>query len=261
MAALFFGSSQVLVGNENKDKVAVFGALETLTPEAAQAKAKAWFDAVVPNDPAKSQEFARIWSQTDRTVLDRLTDTFTLGDATARQLMAEARNPLAPAPTEVPALFKDNKANAFLRANLGLAFARALSNRLVYDEALETLRTIKPEQVVDPAAYLFHRAICEHGMLLKQDAGKTITRLIADTVEAPERYKIVSTLILLDMQTWKSDKDLAAISRKMKVVEDRLQLARGGDKTQKIQKDIVARLDELIKELENKAKKGGGGGG
>jgi len=35
----------------------------------------------------------------------------------------------------------------------------------------------------------------------------------------------------------------------------RLELARGGPVTQKIQKDIVNRLDELIKEMENK--KGG----
>lgn len=254
------GGSQVLVGNETKTKVATFGALEAMSPEVAQTKAKAWFDSVVTNDAAKSQEFQRIWSQTERTVLDRLTETFILGDATARQLMAEARNPLVPAPTQVPALFKDAKANAFFRSNLALAYARALSNRRVHDEALDTLVTLKAEQVVDPSTYLFHRAICEHGQLLKPEATKTITRLIADAVDSPERYKIVGTLILLDMQTWK-DKDLAAISRKMKVVEDRLQLARGGDKTQKIQKDIVARLDELIKDLENKAKQQQQGGG
>jgi len=259
LAAFFIGGSQVLVGSENQDKVAIFGALEATSPEAAKAKAKAWLDSVVKNDATKSQEFERIWSQNERTVLDRLADTFALGDATARQLLADARNPLLPAPTEVPALFRDAKANAFFRANLALAYARTLSNRRVHDEALDTLKTIKAEQVVDPATYLFHRAVCEHAMLLKPDASKSISRLVQDAVDSPERYKIVGTLILLDMQTWK-DKDLASISRKMKVVEDRLQLARGGDKTQTIQKDIVARLDELIKELENKAKKQQGGG-
>ena len=62
--------------------------------------------------------------------------------------------------------------------------------------------------------------------------------------------------MLLDMQTWK-DKDLGAVARKMDNVERRLELARGGPQTQKLQKEVVARLDELIKELENKAKKGG----
>ena len=38
----------------------------------------------------------------------------------------------------------------------------------------------------------------------------------------------------------------------------RLELARGGPKTQDIQKKIVFRLDEKIKELEAQAKKKGG---
>ena len=66
--------------------------------------------------------------------------------------------------------------------------------------------------------------------------------------------------MLLDMQTWK-DKDLGAIARKMENIERRLDLARGGPQTQKLQKEVLARLDELIKELENKSKKSGSGGG
>src|SRR5256885_16776407 len=62
----------------------------------------------------------------------------------------------------------------------------------------------------------------------------------------------------LDMHTW-SEKALDSIARKMKRVERRLDLSRGGPKTQKIQKEVVARLDEIIKELENQS--GGGGGG
>ena len=61
--------------------------------------------------------------------------------------------------------------------------------------------------------------------------------------------------MLLDMQTWK-DKDLGAVARKMDNIERRLDLARGGPQTQKLQREVVARLDELIKELENKAKGG-----
>jgi polyhydroxyalkanoate synthesis regulator phasin len=58
------------------------------------------------------------------------------------------------------------------------------------------------------------------------------------------------------MHTW-SEKDLDSIARKMKNVERRLDLSRGGPKTQKIQKEIVARLDEMIKDLENKNKGNG----
>ena len=80
---------------------------------------------------------------------------------------------------------------------------------------------------------------------------------MTQAVDSPERYKTVAALMLLDMQAWK-DKDLGAVARKMGNIERRLELARGGPQTQKLQREVVARLDELIKELENKAKKQGG---
>ncbi len=55
------------------------------------------------------------------------------------------------------------------------------------------------------------------------------------------------------MTTWQ-EKDLGAIARKMDNIERRLDLARGGPQTQKMQKEVVLRLDELIKEMENQAK-------
>ena len=126
--------------------------------------------------------------------------------------------------------------------------ARSLS-----PEALEALRVVKPEQVVDPSAYLFHRAVAEHALLLKKEAAESIVRLLDDAVDSPERYKMVAGLMLFDMMGWQ-DKDLGWIARKMDNIERRLELARGGPQTQKMQKEVVARLDELIKELENKQK-------
>ena len=115
--------------------------------------------------------------------------------------------------------------------------------------------------MVDPSAYLFHRSVAEHALLNKTEATRTITRLLDDGIGSPERYKTVfHALMLLDMQTWK-DKDLGAVARKMENIERRLDLARGGPQTQKLQKEVIARLDELIKELENKAKKSGTGNG
>jgi hypothetical protein len=255
------GIGQRLVGDETKKGgIPTFGALERPSDDAAKAKALAWFKVAVNNDAAKLQQFAAIWNQTERPVLDRVTDSLILGDATAARLLAEARNVEAPAPTSVPPILTDNSANAFYRANLALAYARALSGRRVHEEALAVLKTVNPEQVVDPSSYLFHRAVCEHALLLKQDATKTVGRLIQDAVDSPERYKTVGALMLLDMQTWK-EKDLAAIARKMDNIERRLDLSRGGPETQKIQREVIARLDELIKELENKAKKQQQGGG
>jgi hypothetical protein len=73
-----------------------------------------------------------------------------------------------------------------------------------------------------------------------------------DVADSPERYRMVAALMHLDMLTWQ-DKDLGWISRKMGVIKDRLEIARGGQKTQKMQKEVLVRLDEMIKEMENKA--------
>jgi len=241
--------------NEVKSPVG-FGPLEAVTPDAARARALAWLKEAAPGDAAKLADFDKIWKQ-DRPVLDLVADTFALGNADAAKLLREARDVTVPAPTTVPAIFTDAKRPLFFRANLALAYARSLSNRRVHDEALTVLKAFSAEQVVDPNAYLFHRLVCEHALLQRQDATRTVTRLLQDAVDSPERYRTVAALILLDMQTWK-DKDLAAVARKMNVIEGRLELARGGPQTQKLQKEVVARLDELIKELENKAKNKGG---
>ena len=43
-------------------------------------------------------------------------------------------------------------------------------------------------------------------------------------------------------------------------IERRLELARGGEQTQKMEKDVIARLDELIKKIENQQKQQQQGG-
>ena len=255
LAILFAGGGQVL-GDQKRE--VVFGALEAMSAQDAHAQALAWLRSIGNTDAATMQRFEAIWKQPEGTTLDLVAETLALGNPAAAKLLADARDPGTPAPTKVPALLKDTKNSLFFRANLTLAYARALSNRRVHEESLDVLKTVRPEQVVDPAAYLFHRSVAEHALLSKTEATQTITRLLDDCSLSPERYKTVSALMLLDMQTWK-DKDLGAIARKMENIERRLDLARGGPQTQKLQKEVVARLDELIKELENKAKKKGGG--
>jgi hypothetical protein len=240
---------------DEKRPTASFGALEPASVEVARTQAAAWLKAVGKTDAATQQRFDTIWKQEGPTILDRVAATFELGDAAAAKLMAEARDAGLPAPVKMPEVLRDPKNDVFYRANLALAYARNLSNRRVHEEALETLKSFQPEQVVDPAAYLFHRAVSEHALLLKPEATKTIDRIIDDAPFSAERYKTVSMLMLLDMHAWK-DKDLQAVARKMENVERRLELARGGPQTQKLQKEIVLRLDELIKELENKNKPG-----
>jgi hypothetical protein len=257
-AVVVFGGS--VRADSAGPKVLSFGALEPVSLEEVRAQAEVWFNQAV-KDSAKRIKFEAIWQAPDQPILDRVADTLAL-DPTAAQLLAEARNLRAPPPTEVPALLRDAAQPTFYRANLGLAYAKALSLRRVFEEALDALKTIKPEEVVDPGTYFFHRAVAEYSLIQKENARRSIDRLLNEVAEAPERYKTVATLMLMDMLTWK-DKSLDDIARKMASSGRRLELGRGGPITQKIQRDIVNRLDELIKALEKKSAHGVGpnGGG
>jgi len=233
-----------------------FGTLQSPSPEAARAQALEWFKKAGKSDAASLKQFDAIWAS-ERTLLEKATETIVLGDANAAKLLAEARDPKTPAPTTVPSLLKDTKVDSFLRANLGLAYARELANRRVFEEALDALKVVKPEQVIDPGAYFFTRAVAEHTLMLRKEADDTVGRLLDDVTDAPERYRAVAWLMHFDMLTWQ-DNDLGWIARKMSVIKDRLDLARGGKKTQQYQKEVLVRLDEMIKELENKQKQGQG---
>jgi hypothetical protein len=233
-------------------EVATFGTLRTPEADAVKAQAQDWLKSVGKTDEATMKSFATIWA-TDRSVLDKVAATFALGDTKAAKLLEEARDPNAAAPVETPEVIKDKKNSEFFRANLALAYAKALSNRRVYEETLETLRMVKAEQVVDPATYFFHKAVAEHALMLRPEATDSIARLLDDVTDSPERYKMVSVLMAFDMVTWQ-DKDLGWIARKMDNIQRRLELNRGGKATQTIQKEVLVRLDEMIKEKENQQK-------
>ena len=111
-------------------EIASFGSLQAPTAEAAKAQAAAWYAKSGGKDQAK---FDAIWS-TDRPTLDKVADTLALGNPEAAKILKEARNPLSPAPEGVPALIKDKKTDTYLRANLALAYAKALTTRRIFEE-------------------------------------------------------------------------------------------------------------------------------
>jgi hypothetical protein len=228
-----------------------FGSLRGIDAAEARKQAEAWLKSV-KTDAASQEKLKAIWDA-DRPLIDKVTATLVLGDATAARLLGEAKDADAAAPISVPALLKDKAKPAFYRTNLALAYGKALAGRKVYEEALDTLGAVKPDEVVDPAAYFFHKAVCEHALMLKDKADGSIDRLLVDVVDSPERYRMVAALMHFDMLTWQ-EKDLGWVARKMGNIQRRLDLKRGGRETQKQQKEVLVRLDEMIKELENQQK-------
>jgi hypothetical protein len=243
-------------GKGAKKEGSAFGALRAPTAEEAQKQAADWLKSQKKTDAASQARFKAIW-EGDRPLIDKVSDTLALGSPEAAKLLAEARDADTPAPTTVPALLKDARQPTFFRANLSLAYAKALTGRKVYEEALDTFAAVKAEDVVDPAAFFFHKAVCEHALMLRDQANATIDRLLVDVIDGPERYRAVGSLMFFDMVTWQ-EKDLGWIARKMDNIQRRLDLKRGGKQTQKMQREVLVRLDEMIKEMENKAKSGSG---
>src|SRR5947209_3388166 len=130
------GAAQAAAGDRIDKKGPVsFGTLQSATLEAARAQAVEWLKAAGKADALNQPEFARIWDAAqNRSILDRVSSTLELANPDAAKLLKEARDPAAAAPTEVPTVLKDTKAPAFFRANLALAFAKALTQKKVYEE-------------------------------------------------------------------------------------------------------------------------------
>jgi len=250
-AGLAVCASPAVAAEPAKKPVFGFSTMKATTAEAAKAKAEAWLKSVGKFDQAA---FDKIWADEKRTVLDRTADSLALANTEVAALLANVRKQDS-IPSEVPGILKDDKQDNFFRTNVALAFAKAAANKKVYEEALEALKSVNPEYAVDPASYFFFKAVAEHATMKKDAATGSIVRLLDDVADSPSRYTMVATLMFFDMQSWATDpKDLSNIEKLMDNSGRRLDLARGGEKTQDIQKKIVFRLDELIKELEAKAK-------
>lgn len=223
-----------------------------------------WVAAQAVEDQQTLEQIGKSWAFGDETpaagqLFQKVIETFCLADAATRQFVDACR--LVQAPLIPPRFDVLNTGNqtAFYVSNLRLYYARYLCRRRMYESALEVLASVDGKAVVDPASYLFFKAVCEHRMMKKQEGLVTLGTLLESTQDVPARYTAVAALMQHDLQALK-DKSLDTIARKMADVERRLDLGRGGPKVQKVEDEIIANLDELIKKLEEQQSNAQGGG-
>lgn len=237
------------------------------TPSADTVRARVldWVAARKADDRALLEQVGKTWAFESQhpaahVLFDQTIETFVAVDQATAEFVAACRLD-APAP-QVPdvATLDLAAADPFYRANMNAYCGRFLAQRRMYDEALEVLSQVDLQHAVDPAASLFYRAVCEHGLLLKDDGLSTLEQLLQQTEAVPERYNTIATLMRYDLEALE-DKSLDEVARKMSDVERRLRLGRGGQRVQKVEEEIVATLDEIIKKLEGQGGGGGGGGG
>ncbi len=236
-------------------------------PSVADARTQAlqWVAERGVTDKAVLERVAQEWTVgevplTAEDILQRVIRTLTTADADAKKVVdaCQEATPIAVWPREV--IPQTDSMTNFARQHLRLHVGRFLAQRQLYEEALDVLVAVDPKQIVDPASYFFQRAICEHQLLKKGDAMRSLGNLLDNTQNVPERYKAVALLMRHDLEQLK-DASLGEVAKKMLDVERRLTLGRGGEKTQKVEEEIVEALDEIIKKVEQQQQNSGGGGG
>lgn len=140
-----------------------------------------------------------------------------------------------------------------------LWWGRELVRRDRFDEALPVLVDLDVQASVDPASLLFHRAACQHWLLATGDAAESLETLLEREDEIPVRYARVAALLLADLDALRDD-SLDHIARRMRDVTRRLGQGRTGAATRDVQDGVIASLDKLIKDLEDRQQGSQGAG-
>lgn len=165
----------------------------------------------------------------------------------------------SPVATEFEIL-NDEKTEPFVRNNLRLLYGRWLVQNDLHDEALVLLDDIAVTDVVDPSGLLFYQSVARHRLLNKEACLSSLEKLLEQEDQIPKRYATLAQLMTADLKAPKANKvigTLDEVARLMGDIERRQRLFRAGTRVRKQEDDVIAKLDELIEELE----KGGGGGG
>ncbi|HET6884538.1 MAG TPA: hypothetical protein VFI31_30570 [Pirellulales bacterium] len=238
--------------------VADLGSLATepkfkpLAQEEIRQKALEWLDSRQADEHAR-QAFDALWQ--DQTAphdpLDKLAGTFALADERAASLVTLCAKPRSPGPLAPQAWLKSDELPAFERDNLRLFYGRWLAQDHLYDEALAQLEGLSPGDVIDAATLFFYQAVIYHRLLNKEQGLIALQALLDKVENVPNRYRSVAALMKSDLEGLK-DESLDHISRQMQDVRRRLGLGRAGKKVRQVEDDVIAALDKLIKEMEDR---------
>jgi len=229
--------------------------IEWSSPKAQQVKGLAldWLKTTAADQAVRGKVEA-MWKDTPAdtepgVLFSRLTESVAMVDAEAAKLVelcsADRKEVLLPKFEWL----KEEKTHPIVGANLRLLYGRWLVQQLLFDEAAEQLRGLKPDEVVDPASLLFYQAVVHH-RLLEKNAGLSASQsLIEGSEHSPQRYVAVARLIRDDLKGLKED-TLDHIARRMEDIERRLDLGRAGPRVRKIEDGVIKSLDKMIKKIE-----------
>jgi hypothetical protein len=248
---IVLGSGLAMTGS-NRLSAADDEVFAPMSFEKARSQSLDWAAGQGLEDRALIDSIGKLWtpgeSQKRPTALHKLTiRTFSLAKPAADELVKQCQFGIPAAPTSP--LLESDAGSDFFTSNLQAYVGTFLTQAEFFDEALTLFEKTKPQQLIDPASYFFHKAVCEHRLLKAKEGLATLKQLLENTSDVPVRYSTVADLMKSDLEKLK-EKSLDEVSRMMSDVERRLKLGRGGAKVQKTEEEIVSRLDELIKKIE-----------
>ena len=235
-------------------------------PDVVQTRVRDWLQSQKVSDAVKLAAVEELWKANAggtlpaEVVLERVIQSFAAVHQPTAEFLPHMVLPAGGlAPPEAQALLNAKELGAFYQSNFRLYFSKYLVHREMYEEALETLEDATIADTVDPAGLLFYKATCQKALGLRESGLLTLEQLLKRTEGVAPRYHSVATLMQYDLGNLE-EKSLDDVSNKMSDVTRRLNLARAGQKTQKVEKEIVDLLDELIKKMEDQSSGGGAAG-
>jgi hypothetical protein len=222
-----------------------------------RAEVKQAIDAWLADQELDELTLARLdvlWSEEaagafDLELLDLLVETIAIVQPDKQQVIEWCLSPRRPSLVPRFEFLDSDETCPLVRNHLRLYLARWLAQQTLYDESLEMIREIEPEQVLDPASLLFYQGIGYHRMLQRDDCLRVLGRLLENKGQIPRRYETVAMLMESDIKPLQAD-SLDEIARLMDDIERRLGLARAGTRVREQEDEVIAKLDKMIEELE-----------
>jgi hypothetical protein len=236
--------------------------LRAATAEEVQSELNAWL-AARGATPETQAEIAQLWTaraEASTDTLELLAKSMALADDRVGPLRAAMQSLDGAAPLPDVAWLAAEDTPAFERNNLRLWYGRWLAQRELYDEAAALLTELEPGQVVDPATLLVYQGVVHQRLLAKEPGLKAVETLLDRVDSPPRRYEELGKMLRADLEALE-DESLEHIARRMENIERHLGLGRADQKVRDIEDGVIASLDKMIKELEDKQKQQGGGSG
>ncbi|HUT37216.1 MAG TPA: hypothetical protein VNE39_27290 [Planctomycetota bacterium] len=151
----------------------------------------------------------------------------------------------------------------YLAAHAAYFEGRALVIEERYEEALPLLSKVAGEWL-DRTLYggesLFLVGICQAELIRREAALRVFRDFLKLYADAPERMRIGADLVVRTIQALEEG-SLDDVQDRMDESRRRLHIEKSGKPTQERQERIIAMLDKLIREAEDREQQGGGGGG